>query len=204
MSGMSHSYFLSSDISTTSSSLLLSSACSLSFLYMNTFFPDILFPSHLFSLPLLTLCSSTTTWVNSEEKVDSGWFLKSDLVYSVWALLLSFGSSCSEILRGKGKGELLFCEIWLDRVTPHSHLLSNASFPTIDIFALWLHWEYINKVSKSSIWYSKKAYIGWAFHIISANLPFPYFYSLQFNYKSVYCYHHHTALFECVSLSFPG
>lgn len=198
---MSHSYFLSSDISTTSSSLLLSSACSLSFPYMNTFFPDILFPSHLFSLPLLTLSSSTTTWLNSEGKVDSGWFLKSDLVYCLSSASLLWQLMFRDT---QGKGELLFCEIWLDRVTPHSHLLSNASFPTIDIFALWLHWEYINKVSKSSIWYSKKAYIGWAFHIISANLPFPYFYSLQFNYKSVYCYHHHTALFECVSLSFPG
>lgn len=204
MSGISHSSFLSSDISTTSSSLLLSSGCSLSFLYMNSFFPDILFPSHLFSLPLLTLFLNHNL---TELRRESGQWLVPKQWFSILSLSsasLPFGSSCSEILSGKGKGELLFCEIRLDRVTPPSHLLSKASFPTIDIFAPWLHWEYIHKVSKSSIWYRKKAYIGWAFHIISANLPFPYFYSLQFNYKSVYCYHHHTALFECVSLSLPG
>lgn len=202
MSGISHSSFLSSDISTTSSSLLLSSGCSLFSLH------EQLLPRYPFSFtpffPLLTLfLNHNLTELRRESRqwlVPKQWFS----ILSLSSASLPFGSSCSEILSGKGKGELLFCEIRLDRVTPPSHLLSKASFPTIDIFAPWLHWEYIHKVSKSSIWYRKKAYIGWAFHIISANLPFPYFYSLQFNYKSVYCYHHHTALFECVSLSLPG
>lgn len=45
---ISHPYFFSLDISTASSSLLLPSGCSLSFLYMNTFFPNIPLPSYVF------------------------------------------------------------------------------------------------------------------------------------------------------------
>lgn len=172
---VSHSYFLSSGISTASNSLLLPSGCSLSFLYMNTFFPDIPFPSHLLFLPLLTPSYSTTNWLNSEGKADSSWFLRSDLGYSVWALPLCFGSSCSETLSGKGKGELAFCEIWLDRVTPHSYLLSKASFPTIDISALWLHWDYVHKITKSSIWCMKKSLYWMSISQFLQVLLFPIF-----------------------------
>lgn len=202
-----NSYFLSSDISRTYSSLLLSSWCLISFLYVNTiFFPDAFFSSHLVFLSLLTPSSLPDHSFTEVRRVDSDWFLKSwvripssSSASPLWQLTVQRYAvfSLGPAERAKGNS----CEIRLDRVTTHSHLLCKASFPIIGIFALWLHKEHIHKFSKASIWRrekkKKKKTTGWAFSIISANSPFPYSYSLQFKYKSVYCYHHYTALFEC-------
>lgn len=85
---ITHTYFLSSDISTTYSSLLLSSGCFLSFLYVSiSFFPHIPFSSHLVSLPLLILSSLLNHNSKWERRVNSDYFLKS------WFRILSSSSA---------------------------------------------------------------------------------------------------------------
>lgn len=148
-----------------------------------SFFPDIPFPSHLVSLPLLTHSLFLSHNLTEVRRKSGQWLVSKELTsdsqfqfcFSPSAAYRSEILSVSTWPSRKGKGELLVWEISLDRVTPHSHLLSKASFPIRGIFSLWLHWEHIHKVSKSNIWCRKKAYIGWAFHIISANFLFPTF-----------------------------